>query len=195
MLALSGMLAAEWLDAETVPPNPAAVVRATHTASAPVAEQDHGDDWAETALQRPVFNPDRRPKASPIVSGVAQESSVPRLTGVVVTPLLRRAMFSSAGPKPLTVEEGAVIAGWTVRSIAPGLVVLEGPLGRRELRPGVGGGGKKEPPTPAGPAQQKGEPANTDDPDDPPLPDVGPTTINTPLQRLPIGPPVPGQHP
>jgi hypothetical protein len=75
------------------------------------------------------------------------QGGVPRLTAVLVGPLGRSAIFAgAAGSKPIIVREGDAVASFVVRSIEPGRVTLEGPGGRRELRPVFVNGSELQPP-------------------------------------------------
>jgi hypothetical protein len=98
---------------------------------------DHTDEWVATVLGRPLFSRDRRP--TPMVAkagGEAPMSSLPRLTGVMVGPFGRNAIFAGPdGGKPITLAEGATLGVYTVQSIAPGRVTVSGPDGVRELEP------------------------------------------------------------
>ncbi len=115
-------------------PLPAAVipdVAARPGRPAPVAE------WQAAMLDRPLFSPARRPPAPAVVAAApaAVALPLPRLTGVLIDGAVRRAIFAGPAGKPLLVQEGAVIAGMTVRDIRPGQVTLEGAQGMRTVRP------------------------------------------------------------
>lgn len=89
--------------------------------------------WAGTVLARPLFNPARRPPAASAAAPVAA-AALPRLTGILISPTGRTAIFAS-GERPVAVVEGGVVAGYLVRSIQPGRVVLAGPGGEHSVRP------------------------------------------------------------
>ncbi len=106
--------------------------RARTPATAPAAAAApvlHGDDWVETILARPLFSRDRRPAgAAATVATGERGATLPRLTGIAISPQLRRAIFAGAdGAKSIVVEEGGSIAGFTVQTIAPGSVHRAGP--------------------------------------------------------------------
>ena len=83
-------------------------------------------------LARPLFAPDRRPAAA----GPAARETLPRLTGIIVDRQRRTAVFEAAdGGRPLVLAEDGRIAGFVVRRIEPGEVMLDGPGGPRTLRP------------------------------------------------------------
>jgi len=59
---------------------------------------------------------------------------LPRLSGIMITEGVRRAIFAATGAgKPQVVGEGGTIGGNLVQSITLGEVVLIGPGGRRSL--------------------------------------------------------------
>jgi hypothetical protein len=101
-----------------------------------VDRKDVAQGWVSTALERPLFRENRRPVK---VSGdPARSVDEPlRLTGVITGPFGNRAIFlSSESPKPIVAEEGARVEGFIVRTIEPGLAVLEGSAGNvRTLKP------------------------------------------------------------
>lgn len=115
-------------------PDGAARPIAPNTA-APVASADGAVDeaagWAAISLARPLFSPNRRPAA--LATGPAD--GTPRLSGILVTPAGRRAIFAGADGKPVVVGEGAAVGRYQVGSIAAGQVVLLGADGSRTLRP------------------------------------------------------------
>jgi hypothetical protein len=96
----------------------------------------HGDEWVATILARPLFTRDRRP-APPATAAAATQSgaALPRLTGIAISPDRRRAIFAGAdGSKPIVVEEGGSIDGFTVQAISPESVKVQGPGGERSVR-------------------------------------------------------------
>ena len=98
---------------------------------------DHTDEWVATALARPLFSPDRRPPRQ-AVAAVAAPALVdlPRLSGILVTPSGRSAIFApSGGGKPVVVTQGTTLGTYVVRSIEPEQVTLMGPNGRLVLHP------------------------------------------------------------
>ena len=103
----------------------------------PAPEADGAaEDWAATALGRPVFSAGRRPARVP--DGVTPKPAGPmRLTGVVTGPFGGWATFTVAGgAKPVVVVAGAHVGGVTVRAIGQGQVVVVEPDGAiRTLTP------------------------------------------------------------
>lgn len=138
MLALTaavagGALILEIRPAETVAP--VAVARSpAPSVPAPVVA-DHGEEALATILARPLFNPARRAAAG--IARGALAVGLPRLSGIVIDPSGRSAIFAAADQaKPLVVREGGALGEWSVRSIDHEAVTLAGPAGIRVLHPG-----------------------------------------------------------
>ena len=97
--------------------------------------EDHSEQWVAVALARPLFSRDRKP--TPVVAkadGGPALSAVPRLTGIVIGPLGRTAIFAGAeGAKPIAVDEGGTIGPFTVRTVSPDRVTVAGPDGEQEV--------------------------------------------------------------
>jgi hypothetical protein len=87
-------------------------------------------------LARPLFSPSRRPPQSNL-GNAADDSGLAdsRLTGIVIEPGRRFAIFAPQGAKLLTVTEGETVSGWRVESISPREVSLSGPDGTKTLQP------------------------------------------------------------
>ncbi len=105
--------------------------------AAPAAERppDRSGDWAAISLARPLFSPDRRPPPPAAAPGSASgPAEPPRLTGILVTPDGRRAIFAGAD-QPLVLQEGGRIGSYLVQTIAAEQVTILGPSGPRTLRP------------------------------------------------------------
>ena len=89
--------------------------------------------FAETILARPLFSPTRRPEAN---TADKRASDLGRLTGVVISPAGKSAIFAApANGKPVVVEEEAHVGEYVVRSIDVGTVTIVGPDGQRILQP------------------------------------------------------------
>jgi hypothetical protein len=58
-----------------------------------------------------------------------------RLTGVVIGPDLRIAIFAVSGTNPLVLSEGETLNDWRLDRISPGKVLLSGPAGSMKLEP------------------------------------------------------------
>ena len=127
-----GMEAMVEAASEAPPPPPAAPVAAAESGM-PAA--DPTEARVAAILGRPLFDAQRRPPA-PGASAAAVVAELPRLTGVLVTPIGRMAIFvGPGGGKPVVVEEGGRIASWVVEAIRPAEATLVGPEGRHALRP------------------------------------------------------------
>lgn len=127
----------------TVPPRPGPVIPEAGAPTdrpprpQPPAIQRETADRVATLLARPLFTPSRRPAPPP---AAAAPPALQRLTGIIVGPFGKRALFASNGAgKTLAVDEGGAVGPWTVQAITSRTVTLTGPGGRREL-PVVGEG-------------------------------------------------------
>jgi len=114
----------------------AARPRAAIAAAPAEVMADHTGEWISAILARPVFSPDRRPVAE-IAStpGVRSPQGLPRLSGVLVGPFGRSAIFEVDGRRPLVVDEGGRIDTWTVGTIEADAVQISGLGGTRTVRP------------------------------------------------------------
>jgi hypothetical protein len=96
--------------------------------------KDQDDGHVATILARPLFSPTRRPPAPPPAPEHVPELA--RLSGVILSPAGKRAIFAGrGGGKPVVVEEGARIGEYVVRSIDVDAVTMTGPGGERTLNP------------------------------------------------------------
>jgi hypothetical protein len=100
------------------------------TAEAPRPQPDR---LRATILSRPLFSPTRRP---PPRDGPHDfDLSDKRLTGIIIAPEHRMAIFAVTGAKPLALTEGETVNGWEIESITAQEISLRGPAGTRTLRP------------------------------------------------------------
>ena len=107
-----------------------------------------------TTLARPLFSPTRRPReAAKSVGATDPELSDVRLTGIVIEPDRRLAIFAVAGAKPRTLLLGEALNGWKIDSISPEEVALSGPGGTRTLQPKIDTKLVRQARLPAAPAQ------------------------------------------
>jgi len=101
------------------------------------AAQDHSDrtdTWLATSLARPLFSPDRRPTDVGPDAGTGPTLGLPRLTGVVIGPFGRRAIFAASnGGRPTVLAVGKTLGDYTVEKIEPGGVTVSGPQGRHQV--------------------------------------------------------------
>jgi hypothetical protein len=130
---LAALVALEVANApkDTVGPLPP---RAVAISSLPKSvASDHSGEWVSTILGRPLFSPDRRPSSTP--AAVAGLPGLPRLSGIMVGPFGRSAIFAAEGAKPIVAQEGARVAGYTIKAIEATQVRLIGPNGNVVLYP------------------------------------------------------------
>lgn len=116
----------------------AAAAHPTATAQAPISrpvQRPKIDDLIAVSLARPLFSPSRRPPE--VTPGVQATSSFSdkRLTGIVIEPDRRLAIFEVAGVKPLTLTEGETVDGWKIEAITPRDVSMIGASGTTTLQP------------------------------------------------------------
>ena len=87
-------------------------------------------------LADPLFSPI---KPRPEVPSSADDANSPlrdvRLTGVVIGPDLRIAIFAVSGTNPLVLSEGKTLKDWRLDRISPGNVLLSSPAGTIKLEP------------------------------------------------------------
>jgi hypothetical protein len=135
-----------------VPLRHAPLARARAPTEDPV---DHTDAWVKRSLARPLFSRDRRP--TPVVAragGGSTIASVPRLSGTLVGPFGRSAIFAGeSGGKPVVVAVGGSLGGYTVQAIEPGHVTISGPEGVRQLQPSYDAAARRAVADAAPPAQ------------------------------------------
>jgi hypothetical protein len=145
------------------------------------------DALLATILARPLFSSTRRP---PPPGGHDQaadsELADTRLTGIVIAPGHRIAIFAPAGTKAVTVNEGELVSGWRVERITARQVSLSGPEGTRTMQP-------KFDPNLAPPAATAGA---DNAPPAPVPPALGPTALRPRFPPLPPNrpPPRPGER-
>ena len=94
------------------------------------------DELLATILARPLFSATRRPPPrggndATLDSGLSDT----RLTGIVIAPGHRIAIFAPIGARALVVGEGETVSGWRVERITAGDVSLSGPSGTKTLQP------------------------------------------------------------
>ncbi len=137
------------------PPGP----RATQ-ATAPVSRADTVQQWEADILARPLIYPGRRAPSPAVAAAVqAPPEPVPRLTGVIIGPAGRSALFVSAqGARSVVVQEGGHVGPYVIRAIRSNEVVLEGPDGTRSLHPAYDGAPQPSGPVPMPPKRAGFEP-------------------------------------
>lgn len=137
--ALGGTIALElgWRlpDSDLMVPATAPLPAPAAPASTPAADADGAGRRVAEVLARPLFTPGRRPAAQAAAAPPAAVAPLPRMTGVIVTPAGRRAIFANGAGKAVVVMEGGRIGAYAVQSIEAGRVTLAGPDGQRVVAP------------------------------------------------------------
>jgi len=131
-LELTGRVADDGdMIADTSRPTP---VASKPSAPRPAREEDR-QALLDAILARPLFASTRRPVAAP--TGPAPlPASLPRLAGILLHGGIRSAIFAgTGGAKPVVVQEGAQIGGFTVQLIEAGQVTLGSTGGAQVVRP------------------------------------------------------------
>jgi hypothetical protein len=140
LLGVAGLLAAVLAWEIVYTPDDTAVTAlsprmATARQQAMPPAEDHLSAWTAEVLARPLFSPDRRPAATSVADAGANLSGLPRLTGILVGPFGRRAIFAAPDSKPIVVGEGDRVAMYRITGIDAEQVHLIGPQGARVMRP------------------------------------------------------------
>src|ERR1700724_2588868 len=157
------------------------------------------DELVATTLSRPLFSATRRPseRAAPDRAADPELTNV-RLTGIVVEPDRRTAIFAVQGAKPLVRSEGETVNDWHLDSIAPHEVTVTGPAGTTTLElkndPNLV---RPAPPAQPAPQAKPVQPAPATSAARPGVPPVQPAAAgNRPLfPTPPMGQPRPGATP
>jgi hypothetical protein len=93
-------------------------------------------DFATAVLARPLFRPGRHPFPTHDEDALAAPVDLPRLTGILLSSDIKRAIFAPEGSdRPIVVAEGESVGDWRVQEIAADSVTMTGPDGTRHLRP------------------------------------------------------------
>ncbi len=133
--ALGGTIALElgWRlpDSDLMVPATAPLPAPAAPASTRAADADDAGRRVAEVLARPLFSPGRRPAAQAAAAPPAAVAPLPRMTGVIVTPGGRRAIFANGAGKAVVVMEGGRIGAYDVQSIEAGRVTLAGPDDKR----------------------------------------------------------------
>lgn len=104
--------------------------------AAPSGFRGGGDQLVAQILARPLFNPDRVPATGDEGGQSGAPVDTPRLSGILVSSELRRAIFQTADDsRAVVVEEGKAIGGWQVQHITSDSVIVIGAGGTRRLKP------------------------------------------------------------
>jgi hypothetical protein len=101
----------------------------------PEVQRPAVEQLVQTALAQPLFSPTRRPPDTAGPRAAEPELLNVRLTGIVLEPERRLAIFAVPGSKPQSRAEGETINDWRVESIGPSQVSLTGSAGTMVLEP------------------------------------------------------------
>src|SRR5207302_5519189 len=101
----------------------------------PRVEGPGSAEMAAIALANPLLSPTRRPEQAGIGNASDADLAEVRLTGIVIEPDRRVAIFVPNGRKPILREEGETLGEWRIDSISPQAISLTGPAGTRTLEP------------------------------------------------------------
>ncbi len=108
--------------------------------------------WVDTILARPLFEPSRRPPAAAAGPG-NNGPGFPRLTGIIIMPQQREAIFAAPGKSaPIVVTAGSRLNGVLIKSIEAGAIVVVDTAGARLIRPSFAAGTASGPRVPAAPS-------------------------------------------
>ncbi len=116
----------------------AAIRPAPRRAALAKSRADIVEGWKADILARPLIYPGRRaPSPAPAITAdrTASSDPPPRLTGVIVGPAGRHALFATGSARPVTVDEGGRVGPYTIRAIRSNEVVVDGPGGVQSLHP------------------------------------------------------------
>jgi hypothetical protein len=93
------------------------------------------ETWVDAILARPLFEPSRRPPAVTTASSIGGPG-FPRLTGIIILPQRREAIFAVPGKtQPIVVAAGSRLDGVLIKTIDAGEVVIVDARGARIIRP------------------------------------------------------------
>lgn len=111
----------------------------SQTSNADVPDSEALAELADRLIQRPLFSPDRRLAPAKVEVEAAAVASIadglPRLSGVIVAPNTRYAIFAGADGRPIRAQEGGSIGRFKVRTIEAGQVTVTGTEGEQVLHP------------------------------------------------------------
>ena len=149
-LALGGVIALEFAPGKPSGSAPLPAVLLRPAGITPQAgDMRQVQNWVDIILARPLFLPSRRPPSS----AAGQDKSgrgFPRLTGIIILPQRREAIFAVPGKtQPVVVRAGSRLNGVLIKSIDPGWVVVVDAAGARIIRPSFATGTTAGPPAPA----------------------------------------------
>ena len=130
------LLLLEWDSGQPSPESPIVIASPRAAETTPRRIQDpRVDELVATTLSRPLFSSTRRPRDRAITGPAGDPEFQLRLSGIVIEPERRIAIFAKTGAKPLVRSEGETLDEWRLDSITPREVTLTGPTGSTTLEP------------------------------------------------------------
>jgi hypothetical protein len=133
LLATVALEVRQTLTAEALAGAPSATLSGNlDDAAAGLPQNNLAESRLGIILARPLFAPSRRLPAEATAAG----DGPPRLTGVIIGPDLRSAIFAPANGTPFAVSEGGRTGAYEILSIGPDGVVISGPDGERRVHAG-----------------------------------------------------------
>jgi hypothetical protein len=130
------LLLLEWDSGQSTDESPIVIASPRPAEATPRRIQDpRVDELVATTLSRPLFSSTRRPRDRAIASQAGDPEFQLRLSGIVIEPERRIAIFAKTGAKPLVRSEGETLDEWRLDSITPREVTLTGPTGSTTLVP------------------------------------------------------------
>jgi len=96
--------------------------------------QKKADTMVAEILKRPLFTAGRQPPQIRVVRAEPPKL-LSRLAGTMMQADLHEALFSRPGARSVSVTEGEVVDGWTVKDIEPDHVLLTSAFGEQIVRP------------------------------------------------------------
>jgi len=148
-LVLAGIVAAELATDAAIEDLDLPAARAAAVVLPEPAQYAAAETPVADILARPLFTPNRQPSARSGDKPVAASAFHRRLVGVAIGPVTREALFAGEGKdKPTVVAEGGAIEGWTVETVADGVVTIRAGNASQavEIARGKPGTTKREPP-------------------------------------------------
>jgi general secretion pathway protein N len=130
------LLLLEWDSGQPAAESPVAIASPRPAETTPRRIQNpRVEELVATTLSRPLFSSTRRPRDRAIAGQAADPEFQLRLSGIVIEPERRIAIFARTGAKPLVRSEGETLDEWRLDSISPREVTLTGPTGSTTLQP------------------------------------------------------------
>jgi hypothetical protein len=85
----------------------------------------HHEAFLAVVLARPLFAQSRRPAMQAAAADPVHAAAFPRLTGIVLFPGYRRAVFEDSARHSMTAAVETVIDGWRIVRIDPNMVSID----------------------------------------------------------------------